>query len=87
MLQHIYFILYLLLRRSAVLRLLKTNAIALCINLRLFSEQSVTEVDRFILSTVRGILTATSVTGKGRTDITYLKFYTVLIFYFSLSKK
>ena len=68
MLQHIYFILYLLLRRSAVLRLLKINAIVLCINLRLFSEQSVTEVDRFILSTVRGILTATSVQGRdGRT--------------------
>jgi len=61
MLQHISFLLYLVLRRSAVLRLLKTNSIALCINVLLFSEQSVTDVDRFILSTVRGTLTATRV--------------------------
>jgi len=59
--QHISFVLNLLLQRSAFLRLLNINSIALCINVRLFSEQSVADVDRFVLSTVRGILTATRV--------------------------
>jgi len=73
MLQHISFVLCLLLRRCAVLRLLNTNSIALCINVRLFSEQSVTGVDSFILSTLRGILTATREWGRnGRILCIYL---------------